>query len=116
MAGPFSGRLLPKLLVATGAVLASSSVPAFEPHVFVVTRDDSIGGAASLTIEEPWTALPNLEPVGVDPLVRHFFGRHYVVNREAGATQPGHGCRGHSTPSPVGAAGTSGAVSPERGP
>jgi hypothetical protein len=52
----------------------------------------------------------------VDPLVRHFFGRHYVVNREAGATQPGHGCRGHSTPSPVGAAGTSGAVSPERGP
>jgi hypothetical protein len=39
MAGPFSRRLLPGLLAAAGAVLAGSSIPAFEPHVFVVTRE-----------------------------------------------------------------------------
>ena len=87
MAGPFSRGLLPGLLAAAGAVLAGSSTPAFEPHVFVVTRDGQIGGAASMTIEKPWTVAPDLEPVGVDPLVRHFFGRHYVVNREAGTIQ-----------------------------
>ncbi len=89
MAGSFSRRLFPALLAAAGAVVAVSSTPAFEPHVFVVTvsSDGSIGGAASITIEKPWTVAPDLERVGVDPLVRHFFGRHYVVNREAGTIQ-----------------------------
>jgi hypothetical protein len=87
MAGQFSRRMLPGLLAAAGVVLAGNSTPAFEPHVFVVTDDGSTGGAASMTIEDPWTVLPALEPVGLDPLVRHFFGRHYVVNREAGTIQ-----------------------------
>lgn len=87
MARSFSRRLLPGLLAAAGAVLAGSPFPAFEPHVFVVTRDGQIGGAAAMTIEEPWTVAQDLEPVGADPLVRHFFGRHYVVNRDAGTIQ-----------------------------
>jgi hypothetical protein len=87
MAGPFSRRLLAGLLAAVGAVLAGSSIPAFDPHVFVVTSDHQDGGAAAMTIEAPWTVAPNLEPVGANPLVRHFFGRHYVVNRDVGTIQ-----------------------------
>ena len=41
MAGPFSRGLLPGLLAAAGTILAGSSTPAFEPHVFVVTRNSA---------------------------------------------------------------------------
>jgi hypothetical protein len=75
------------LFVAAGVVFAAGSIPAFEPHVFVVTSDGSAGGAASMTIDAPWTVATDLEPVGANPLVRHFFGRHYVVNRDAGTIQ-----------------------------
>ena len=57
MAGSFSRRLLAGLLAAAGAVLTGGSTPAFEPHVFIVTRDGQIGGTASMTIEEQLAAL-----------------------------------------------------------
>ncbi len=49
-------------------------------HLFVVTTDFvSAANCASLSLDPPWTASTNLEPVGRTPVVRHAFGLHYVV-------------------------------------
>jgi len=72
--------------------LALWSVPngaaGFQDHVFVVTGlSQQAGSASAVAIEAPWTATRDVEPVGRDPVVRHFYGLHYVLNRADGTVQ-----------------------------
>lgn len=58
-------------------------------RVFVVTSDPA-GGAGSSTafdLEAPWAASVDVEPTGVGTIVRHFFGRLYVVHPQTGDIQ-----------------------------
>jgi len=57
------------------------------PHLLVVTSDARGGNCASLGLESPWPARTGLEPVGVQPVARHFLGLHYVVDRRLGDIQ-----------------------------
>ena len=70
------------VLGPTVAVAAS-----FAPHVFVVTSDTREGNTAVLGLAPPWPATPAVEPIGAQAIVRHFFGKHYVVNRDLGTVQ-----------------------------
>ena len=69
--------------------LAASTAGAFDDHVFVLTGSPSTGegSCASLQIEPPWSAEVDLEAVDPEAVVRHFFGKHYVVNRKSGEIQ-----------------------------
>lgn len=74
------------LAALAGAV--SLQAPSFQEHVFVVTSDfPGPGAAAACGIEAPWPSATGLEPVGAEPLVRHFRGLHWVVNRDLGTLQ-----------------------------
>ncbi len=89
MTGPGSIRRLRTLLglVALGATLDLTH--AFDDHVFVVTSDlfTSTGNSAAFDIDSPWSGATGLEPTSTDTIVRHFFGRHYVVHRLFGEIQ-----------------------------
>ena len=61
---------------------------AFEDEIFVVTDPYAPGGnAAVLGPVAPWPATRDVEPVGANPVVRHFLGLHYVINRASGSVQ-----------------------------
>ena len=66
---------------------APGAARAFDDHVFVLTSDGTTGQSASVSIDAPWPAALDVEPVGPTATVRHFFGRHYVVNRDAATVQ-----------------------------
>ncbi len=75
-------RLFCSSLVACAAAL-SVTLPApttNDPHLFVITSDLMRGNSSSLELDSPWSANNEIEPVGTQAWVRHFFGRHYVVN------------------------------------
>jgi hypothetical protein len=74
--------VMPVVLLVAGATAFG-----FAEHVFVVTSDGASGNTAALAIDPPWTPLPDLEPIGGEAIVRHFFGKHYVVNRDVGTIQ-----------------------------
>jgi len=78
---PLAGLLL--LLIAV------TPAASFDDHVFVVTTDTASqsGSCAAFDIDSPWTGAVDLVPVGPWAIVRHFFGRHYVVNRTLGTIQ-----------------------------
>lgn len=77
------------LLLAGAGSATQPTVPAhaFDSHVFTATSDGVTGNTAAVTLAPPWNAATGLEPVGARATVRHFFGRHYVVNRDAGTVQ-----------------------------
>lgn len=60
---------------------------AIDPHLFVVTSDFMRGNSASLELDSPWGAEVEVEGVGTQATVRHFFDRHYVVNSSSGDVQ-----------------------------
>src|SRR6266508_2491960 len=61
---------------------------AFQDHVFVVTDPNATAGSsATLEPVAPWTATRDVELVGGDPVVRHFLGLTYVINRLSGTVQ-----------------------------
>jgi len=66
-------------------LLAAAGFPsaAFDDHVFVVTTDaaGATGSCAAFDIDAPWAGATALETIGPMAIARHFFGRHYVVNR-----------------------------------
>jgi hypothetical protein len=68
------------------AAIASPALP-YEPHLFIVTDDGKTGSTAAMALDPPWSVTPGLETVGRNPRVRHFFGRHYVINRYAETIQ-----------------------------
>ncbi len=73
-------------LLALAAALAPAI--AFDDHVFVVTTDAAgAGSCAAFDIDRPWAGATRLEATGPWAIVRHFFGRHYVVNRTLGTIQ-----------------------------
>ena len=67
--------------------LAAPAAATTDPHLFVVTSGAVGGSTDALEIVSPWTATQNVEPVGRDAVVRHFYGLHYVVNRSDGTIQ-----------------------------
>ena len=69
------------------AALAASPAQPWDDHVFVLTRQDGAGSCAVLELEAPWSATTGVEPISLDAVVRHFFGRHYVVNDPSGTIQ-----------------------------
>ncbi len=73
------GSILAAALPASGATA--------EPHLFVVTGDLLRSDSAALDLDPPWTARVDLEPAGAQAIVRHFFGRHYVVSESADTIQ-----------------------------
>jgi hypothetical protein len=76
------------LAAATDAPAAPAAGAAMEDHVFIVTQHHEAGGnTARMGIAAPWPSAGGLERVGRDAIVRHFFGRHYVVNRDTGTIQ-----------------------------
>jgi hypothetical protein len=80
---PFPFGSLATLL---GAALLQA--PTFEEHVFVVAADfPDQGSAAACGIDAPRPSASGLEPVGAEPLVRHFRGLHWIVNRDLGTLQ-----------------------------
>ena len=82
--------LLAAPLVAFVAAPRAGAPARFQPHVFVVASDfpaAATGSAAAIAIDPPWNASPAVKPVGADPIVRHFGGLHYVVNRDQGSVQ-----------------------------
>jgi hypothetical protein len=77
-------------VLALGLIGASSSLASpFDDHIFVVTSDmaNGTGDSAAFDIERPWKSASGLEPTGPGVIVRHFFGRHYVVHRLTGQIQ-----------------------------
>ena len=76
-------------LVACSAFLGA--VPAAraetDPHLFVVTADLMRGSSTAIRLESPWVATRDVESVGTLPIVRHFFGKHYVVSSTLGTIQ-----------------------------
>src|SRR5262245_13288492 len=61
---------------------------AFQDHVFVVTDPGApAGSSAVLQVTAPWAASLDVEAVGGDPVVRHFLGLTYVINRRSGTVQ-----------------------------
>jgi hypothetical protein len=81
-----------RILSLAGLFLLATAVfpaAAFDDHVFVVTTDtvNRTGSCAAFDIERPWAGATDLEPIGPWAIVRHFFGRHYVVNRTTGTIQ-----------------------------
>lgn len=82
------------LCVQVGLCAAASSVggqgtarAGVHPHLLVVTSDARGGSCASLDLVSPWRARTDLEPVGVEPAARYFFGLHYVIDRRSGDIQ-----------------------------
>ncbi len=75
--------------VACSALLgvAPAAQAAVDPHLFVVTADLMRGSSTAIRLESPWVATRDVEPVGTLPIVRHFFGRHYVVDSASGMIQ-----------------------------
>lgn len=45
------------------------------------------GNSAVLQLTAPWAVTRDVEPVGGDPVVRHFLGLTYVINRGSGTVQ-----------------------------
>jgi hypothetical protein len=76
---PLLGPLLALLLLPAPA-------GAFEDHVFVATGRPGTGSGscASLSIQSPWSEQVDLVALDPDAVVRHFFGRHFAVNRSSG--------------------------------
>ena len=64
----------------TVAVLLPVVAYAFADHLFVVTSNGMAGNSAAVQLQSPWSATPNVRPVGAHPFVRHFSGLHYVVS------------------------------------
>lgn len=58
-------------------------------RVFVVTSDPASGTGSSTVfdLEAPWAASVDVEPTGVNTIVRHFFGLLYVVHPQTGEVQ-----------------------------
>ena len=86
--GAFRERGL--LAVVTCALLSGVGPAAgavTEPHLFVVTSLPGGGSCAALALEFPWAGDVGLEAVGIQPVVRHFFGNHYVVDTSSGLVQ-----------------------------
>ena len=75
------------LLCAAWSILAQPARAAGEPHLFVVTWNLMRGSTAALDLDPPWAAAIDLEFIGTQAVVRHFFGNHYVVNGAAGEIQ-----------------------------
>jgi len=71
-----------KVWLLIGAVASlNQSAFAFPEHLFVLTSDfPESGNSAALDILPPWNPQVDLEPVGARATLRHFQGRHYVVN------------------------------------
>jgi hypothetical protein len=67
-----SGLAAGLLLLGFGAASAD--------HLFVVASDGTVGNCAVIELEPPYAMTAGLEPVGAVPRVRHFLGRHWVVN------------------------------------
>ncbi len=75
------------LLCAVWSIICQPARAAGEPHLFVVTWNLMRGSTAALDLESPWPADVDLEFVGTQAVVRHYFGNHYVVNSAAGEIQ-----------------------------
>ena len=75
------------LLCAVWSTMGRPARAAGEPHLFVVTWNLMRGSTAALELDSPWSADVDLEFVGTQAVVRHYFGNHYVVNSAAGTIQ-----------------------------
>jgi hypothetical protein len=77
-------RLLPKVafcIVCLVGCFCGSAYSTFDAHVFVHTSgSSSTGSCAAVEIDPPWNVSTRLQETGPTAIVRHFFGRHYVVN------------------------------------
>jgi hypothetical protein len=79
--------MIHRLCLAAALLSSATAVHAFDDHLFAVTSDNERGDCAALELETPWTPATQLEAIGVEAHVRHFYGRHYVVNPAAGTVQ-----------------------------
>jgi len=59
----------------------------WDDHLFVLTREASSGNCTVMELDEPWTATVDVEPISSAAVVRHYFGRSYVVNEPTGTIQ-----------------------------
>lgn len=65
----------------------SPGAHAWDDHLFVLTRGESSGNCTVMELDQPWTATVNVEPISSSSVVRHYFGRSYVVNEPTGTIQ-----------------------------
>ena len=70
-------------VVATAATVAHP----WEDHLFVLTREAPSGNCTVMELDQPWTATVDVEPISSAAVVRHYFGRSYVVNEPTGIIQ-----------------------------
>ncbi|MCZ6695500.1 MAG: hypothetical protein O7A63_03070, partial [Acidobacteria bacterium] len=79
--------LLIVLPCAVWSIMCQPARAAGEPHLFVVNWNLMRGTTAALDLDPPWDAAIDLGFIGTQAVVRHFFGKHYVVNGAAGEIQ-----------------------------
>jgi hypothetical protein len=77
-------RLVSKVVVCIVCLVGcfgGSAYPTFDARIFVHTSDfPSTGSCAAVEIDPPWNASTGLQETGPTAIVRHFFGRHFVIN------------------------------------
>jgi hypothetical protein len=75
-------------LLAASASAVFAGTPAMG-HLFITTRDTTtnLGNATTMELVSPWDRQLNVEAVDRNTVVRSFFGKVYVVNRDSGTIQ-----------------------------